>query len=98
MQKFTDPKGKYFTEVIQKRAIPARIQTTRQLIQGKIHAAPDQRVTDELDSPEGFLAVTDAQVLDEQGRSIGTFPFLSINKTQIVWLAPSDDSGLESEG
>jgi len=95
MPGFTDPKGKYFTEMIQKRAVAARIQTTRQLIQGNIHTPPDRRVTDELDSPEGFLAVTEAQVFDEQGRSMGTFPFLSVNKAQIVWLAPSDDSGRE---
>jgi hypothetical protein len=98
MPGFTDPKGKFFTEVVQKRAIPARIQTTRQLIQGKVHAQPDQRVTDALDSPPIFLAVTDAQVFDEQGRSIGTFPFLSVNKSQIVWLAPSDVPAAEGGG
>jgi hypothetical protein len=98
MPGFTDPKGKFFTEVVQKRAIPARIQTTRHLIQGKVHAQPDQRVTDELDGPQGFLAVTDAQVFDEQGRSLGTFPFLSVNKAQIVWLAPAEGSTTEGAG
>lgn len=98
MPGFSDPKGKYFTEVIQKRAIPARIQTTRQMIQGKVHAHPDKRVTDELDGPLTFLAVTEAQVFDEQGRPVGTFPFLSVNKTQIVWLAPSEGSTAEGGG
>ncbi|MGA2113018.1 MAG: hypothetical protein ABSG98_12875 [Anaerolineales bacterium] len=98
MPGFVDPKGKHYTAVVQKRAIPARIQTTRQLIQGKVHAPPDQRVTDELDSPQRFLAVTEAQVFDDQGRPIGTFPFLSVNKTQIVWLAPADGSTTEAAG
>lgn len=98
MPGFVDPKGKHFTAVVQKRAIAARIQTTRQLIQGKVHTPPDQRVTDELDSSQRFLAVTEAQVFDEQGKPVGSFPFLSVNKTQIVWLAPMDNSPAERAG
>jgi len=98
MPGFVDPKGKHYTAVVQKRAIPARIQTTRHQIQGIVHAPPDQRVTDELDNPQPFLAVTEAQVFDEQGRPVGTFPFLAVNKAQIVWLAPADASSPEAAG
>jgi hypothetical protein len=90
MKDATDAKGKYYTEVIHKRAIPARIQTVQHLIIGTVHVQPDERVKDELNAAEKYLAVTDAKVMDEFGQEVLNTTFLTINKSQIVWVAPEE--------
>ena len=57
-----DEKGKLFTNVVNKRSMAATLQTTTHLIRGFIHIRQDERVKDELDRDELFLAVTDAVV------------------------------------
>jgi hypothetical protein len=90
MKDALDAKGKYYTEVIHKRAVPARIQTVQHLILGTIYVQPEERVKDELNAAEDYLAVTDAKVLDEYGQEVLHATFLTINKSQIVWLAPEE--------
>jgi hypothetical protein len=90
MMEGANARGKYYTEVIHKRAIPARIQTVQHLIIGTIHVEPEERVKDELNAPEKYLAVTDAKVLDEFGQEVLHASFLTINKSQIIWLAPEE--------
>ncbi len=92
MPSYTDPKGKLFTAVIHKRAIAAKIQTPTHLIQGNVHVHPDDRVSDELNREEPFLAVTEARLLGGDGREVERVPFISINKKHIIWLAPSENS------
>jgi hypothetical protein len=58
-----DEKGKIFTDVVSKTAIHATVQTTTHMLQGYIHVRRDQRIKDELDRDEDFLAVTDVSVL-----------------------------------
>jgi len=95
MPSYTDPKGKFFTAVVHKRAVAAKIQTPTHLIEGNLHVQPDDRVSDELNSDEPFLAVTDARVLGNDGREVDRTPFISINKKHIIWLAPSETSAEE---
>ena len=59
-----DEKGKYYTDVISKVAVEARIQTTTHFIEGKIHIRNDFRLKDELDRDEPFLAITDAGIFN----------------------------------
>jgi hypothetical protein len=92
MGTYTDPKGKFFTAIIHKRAVAAKIQTPTHLIQGNVHVHPDDRVSDELNRDEPFLAVTDARLLASDGREVDRTPFISINKKHIIWLAPSESS------
>ena len=45
-------KGKYFTDIISKVAVPAVIQTVMHRIEGSVHIRMDERVKDELDRNE----------------------------------------------
>jgi len=85
-----DDKGKYFTNVISKHPVPVLIQTTRHLIRGKIHIRPEERVKDELDLPELFLAITEASILDADGKEAYHSDFLAVLRTQIIWVMPDE--------
>ncbi len=84
-------KGKYFTDIISKAAVPAIIQTTKHRIEGFIHIRMDGRLKDELDRNEVFLAVTNARVLTEDGSVLYEADFLSVARLQIVWVIPTED-------
>ena len=86
-----DEKGKYYTNVISKIPVPSIIQTTTSLIRGLIHVKQDERLKDELENAEKFVAVTEASVCDAEGRIVYRGPFLAVQKQQIVWLMPIDD-------
>lgn len=87
-----DEKGKIFTEVVSKVAIPAVVQTTQHLIRGNIHVRRDERFKDELDRDELFLAITDATVIGSDGQTLHESRFLAIRRTQIVWVIPSQET------
>jgi hypothetical protein len=56
-----DDKGKIFTDIVSKIAIYATIQTTMHMLRGRIHVRRDQRIIDELDVNENFIALTDEE-------------------------------------
>lgn len=85
-------RGKYFTDIISKVAVSAVIQTITHRIEGAIHVRLDGRVKDELDRPELFLAVTDAKVFAADGSVLYQADFLTVSRSQIVWVIPSDDT------
>jgi len=82
-------KGKYFTDIISKVAVPAIIQTVSQRIEGLVHVRPDQRVKDELDRNEFFLAVTNAKIFNPDGTVAYESDFITVSRSQIVWVIPS---------
>lgn len=86
-----DEKGKLFTNIVSKRPVSALIQTTTHLVRGIIHIRQDERVKDELDRDDLFLAVTDAEVLDAAGELLHSAPFLAVRRNQIVWLLPREE-------
>ena len=90
-----DEKGKFFTEVVAKVAVTTLIQTTSQLIRGSVHIRPDQRLKDELDREESFLAVTAASILDANGNALYTTDFLAVRRDQIIWVMPEDEQVTE---
>ncbi len=88
-----DEKGKFFTDIVTKVSVEALLQTTTHLIRGKIHIRRGERVKDELDRDELFIAVTDASVLGPDGQALHTAPFLAVRRAQIVWILPEGDGG-----
>ena len=84
-------KGKYFTDIISKVTVPAVIQTTIHRIEGSIHIRMDERVKDELDRNEPFLAVTNAKVFGLDGAVLYETDFMTVSRLQIVWVIPSDE-------
>jgi hypothetical protein len=89
-----DEKGKIYTNVIPKVPVEAMVQTSLQLIRGTLHVRQGERVKDELDRDELFLAVTDASVYAADGRTVlQQAPFLAVRRNQIIWIIPLEDGG-----
>jgi hypothetical protein len=86
-----DNKGKIYTDVIPKTAISALVQTTTHLIQGKVHVRRDERLKDELDRDELFLAITEAIIFGPDKGPPREVPFLAVRRAQIVWVAPDEE-------
>jgi hypothetical protein len=87
---FEDEKGKFFTEVVSKIPVAVTLQTVTHRILGNIHIRPDQRLKDELNMSESFVAVTDASILDADGKIIYRTEFLAVRRDQIVWVMPNE--------
>lgn len=81
-------KGKIFTEVVTKIPVFVTIQTTTHRIRGRLHVRRDQRVKDELDRDENFLALTEAAVFNADGNVLYESPFLAVQRANIVWVMP----------
>jgi hypothetical protein len=86
-----DEKGKIFTDIVSKVAIPVTLQTTTHQMRGRVHVRRDQRIKDELDVDENFLAVTDVTVLTADGQALFQAPFLAVRRSHIVWVVPEQD-------
>jgi hypothetical protein len=91
-----DDKGKKFTDIVTKRPVYATLQTTRHLMRGYIHVRRDQRIKDELDLDDRFIAVTDVSILGEDGQVLYQAPFLAINRAQIIWVLPEQKQNGEN--
>src|SRR5687768_6515265 len=92
-----DEKGKIFTDVVSKTAIHATVQTTTHMLQGYIHVRRDQRIKDELDRDEDFLAVTDVSVLGANGQSLCQKRFDGVRRARGVWVIPEENTAEQNE-
>jgi hypothetical protein len=90
-----DEKGKIFTDIVTKVGIAARLQTTTHMLRGKIHVRRDQRIKDELDVNESFLAMTDVTVLGPDGQTLFQTPFLAVRRSHIIWVMPEPNQDEE---
>lgn len=86
-----DEKGKIYTEIISKVPIQATIQTTTHLMRGRLHVRRDQRIKDELDVNENFIALTDVSVLGPDGQTLFQAPFIAVRRSHIIWVIPEQD-------
>jgi hypothetical protein len=93
-----DEKGKFYTNVVTKTAVPSIIQTTTHLIRGLVHIRKGERYKDELDREENFIAVTDASVYDAAGNVLFNSAFLAVQRKQTVWIMPSNGNAQEDLG
>lgn len=86
-----DEKGKIFTDIVSKVSISATVQTTTHLIHGHLHVRRDQRIKDELDLNENFLAMTDVTVMGPDGQTLFQAPFLAVRRSHIIWVLPEQN-------
>ena len=93
-----DAKGKYFTTHVSKQSVDVTARVQDSIIQGTVHLAPDNRLKDELNGSEAFLAVTNAQVWEVNGaQPLYSIEVLMINKDQIAWIFPREKTETEPE-
>jgi hypothetical protein len=85
-----DEKGKFFTEIVSKEAVPVIIQTPTHQIHGNIHVRPGQRLKDEINQSETFFAVTEAIIYNAANEEIYRCDFMAVHREYIVWLLPQD--------
>jgi hypothetical protein len=95
---YYDEKGKVFTDIFSNVAIQETVQTTTNMMRGQLHVRRDQRLKDELDHSEKFLALTDVSILGPDGQSLFQAPFVAVQRAQIVWVIPEQnkDEGMGS--
>jgi hypothetical protein len=86
-----DEKGKIFTSIITKDAVPVLIQTSLHRIEGNMYVRQEERIKEALDESKRFLALTDVIIFDLQGNRIIESDFLAVNCDQIVWIIPKED-------
>jgi len=91
-----DEKGKIFTDIVSKIAVYATIQTTTHMLRGRIHVRRDQRIIDELDTSENFIALTEVSILSPDGQTLFQVPFLAVRRSHIVWVFPEQKSSEEN--
>ena len=92
-----DEHGKIFTDIVSKVSIFVTIQTTTHMMRGRMHLRRDQRVKDELDRDENFLALTDVHVQGPDGQTLFHSPFLAVKRNHIVWVMPEGRSDEEED-
>ncbi len=93
-----DAKGKYYTTHVSKQsvAVVARVQDS--IVHGIVHLAPDNRLKDELNGNETFLAITNAEIFAVGGEQpLYSTEVLIVNKDQIVWIFPREHVQPEPE-
>ena len=64
------------------------MQTVNHRIEGNVHIRRGERLKDELDREESFLAVTEAKIFNSDNQPIYSSSFLSVAKINIVWILP----------
>ena len=86
-----DEKGKFFTDVVSKEVIRSDIQTVTHTIRGNVHVRKGDRLSDEINQPNLFLPVTNAEIYSLHGEMLYTSDFLVVNREHIIWLMPVED-------
>ena len=86
-----DEKGKFYTDIIKKLPVSVVIQTTTHLVRGLVHVREGERLKNELEREEAFLAVTNASVYGPDDKVLFSMPFMAVQRAQIVWIMPVDE-------
>jgi len=86
-----DEKGKYYTDHVTMRSVSIIARVRESIIHGTVYLALDNRLKDELNDGERFIAVTNAQVWDvHEERMLYETDLLIVNKDHVVWLFPHE--------
>jgi len=86
-----DEKGKYYTDIVKKIPVPVVLQTATHLVRGMVHVREGERLKNELERVEAFLAVTNASIYGVDDKLLFTVPFMAVQRTQIVWIMPVEE-------
>lgn len=93
MQTQVDEKGKYYTDHVTKRGMSVVAAMRGAVVRGVVHLALDNRLKDEMNNAERFIAITKAQVWDaDENRLQYQADVLIVNKEQIVWIFPTPET------
>jgi hypothetical protein len=88
-----DEKGKVFTTRVTKQSAAITARMGESIIYGMIHIAPDNRLKDELNNQEKFIAITQAQVWSVGGeRPLYETDVLIVNKDHLDWIFPRNEN------
>src|SRR5690606_23205464 len=88
-----DAKGKTYTDIVRKDDISVLIQTTTNLVHGRVYLRPGLRLKDELNgTAENYIAVTGAEVYNANGQILVRSDFLTLNKAHIIWIRPDEEA------
>ena len=90
-----DEKGKFYTDIVKKLPVSSVIQTATHLVRGLVHVRQGERLKNELERDEKFIAVTNATVHGVDDQILFSAQFLAIQCTQIVWIMPADEESRE---
>ena len=83
-----DENGKFYTDIVKKLPMSVVIQTVTHLVRGSVHVRQGERLKNELEQDEKFLAVTNAVVYNADDKVLFTVPFMAIQRAQIIWIMP----------
>jgi hypothetical protein len=86
-----DEKGKFYTDIVKKLPVSVVIQTATHLVRGLVHVRDGERLKNELERDEMFLAVTHASIYEAGDKVLYTVPFMAVQRAQIVWIMPVDE-------
>jgi Family of unknown function (DUF6812) len=86
-----DEKGKIYTHVITKQPVRVIVQTADHRIIGNLHIRPGERVIDELNRGDKFVAITAAVVMEKSGEELYHCDFLALNHESVTWIIPEKD-------
>jgi len=86
-----DEKGKFYTDIVKKLPVPVVIQTVSHLVRGLVHVREGERLKNELERAEIFLAVTHAAVYGADDKVLFSVPFMALQRAQIIWVMPIDE-------
>jgi hypothetical protein len=92
-----EDKGKIFTNIVTKEPVEVIIQTNIHQIHGFVHVRPDDRIKDEINLNERFLAVTNATISTIEGTKLCNIEFLAVNREQIIWIYPKETAESSEE-
>ncbi len=86
-----DEKGKLYTQHVNKRSISVVARVEENIVHGNVHLTLDNRLKDELNNGEDYVAITQARVM-ELGCELPLYStdVLIVNKQRIVWIFPRE--------
>lgn len=71
------------------------ILSGRHRIRGDIAHFPDARLTDYMNEAKTFIAVTDAEITDAEGRHVLSAPFLNVRCDTIAVIVPEEGAMID---